>query len=209
MNPSAFSSESFDVNVPRADGTCWTLLANAKLVARNSTGAVKILDVTTGSVSISAFLSGYIAALGMLANDVTGFPVELRVYGASAKANGIDRFSISRSREEAVDLLNAMYSKMFVEKFRKIVPIKLLAENLANPYDLSEKLSGRYGPWSFFAGRKMFDVKSKDVSGYNDKDNRKFALEWQEAVDTMKSLMPDFSDAFKPKESSSAKKGKK
>jgi len=48
----------------------------------------------------------------------------------------------------------------------------------------------------------------KEVSGYSDRDNRKFAAEWLDAAQTMKNLMPDFADAFKPKEKSSGKKRK-
>ncbi|MBP5246812.1 MAG: exodeoxyribonuclease V subunit gamma [Fibrobacter sp.] len=205
-----YSSESFDVNVPRSDGSLWTLVASAKIVAKDSSGNVEILDVTKGSVSISKYLSSYIAALGMIADGRATSPVTLRVYGESL-VKGVDmQYQVLRSKEDAVDLLNAMYEKMFVHKFRKIVPIKLLTEKFSNPYELNSLLTvQRGGPWDYFAGRKMFDVKQKEVSGYDDLDNKKFAQEWLDAVKTMKSLMPDFAKAFAPKESSSGKRGKK
>jgi len=200
-----FSSESFEVNIPRSNGSCWTLIAKAKLVKKTSSGTVTLYDVTEGSASVSKFLSNYIAALGMISGELTDFPVDLRIYDGKLEPIG---YKISRTKEEAVDLLNAMYDKMFVEKFRKIVPISLLAEKFANPYELNNKLMIDRGAWAYFAGKKMFDAKLKEVSGYSDRDNRKFATEWLDAVKTMQALMPDFAEAFKPKEKSSGKKGK-
>lgn len=200
-----FSSESFEVHIPRPNGSCWTLMAKAKIVEKFSSGSVILYDVTKNTAQVSKFLSNYIAALGMIAGDLSNSPVDLRIYDGQLS---LVNFKIARSKDEAVALLNAMYDKMFVEKFRKIVPISLLAEKLASPYELNRLLMSDLGAWAYFAGKKMFDVKLKEVSGYSDRDNRKFAAEWLDAVQTMKNLMPDFADAFKPKEKSSGKKRK-
>ena len=117
---------------------------------------------------------------------------------------------MTRTQSGAVGLLNRLYEKMFVEGYRKIVPIQLLMENFKNIFALNDKLLGSKGPWEYFAGRHIFDARTEDVSGFNDQDSKRFAVEWNEAVLMMKNLMPDLAEAFQPKEKkTNAKKGKK
>jgi len=191
-----FSSENFEVNIPWNEQTSWTLLANAKIVAKNALGDVKLFEVTNGSASVEKALSNYMVALGMIAKGLVaeGTSVELRILDGDLK------FLVTRTQSGAVELLNALYKKMFVEGYRKVVPIKLLTETVKNVYDLNNRVLGQKGAWEYFAGRHVFDVRTQDVSGFNDKDPKKFAEEWTAAVNEMKSLMPDLAEAFQGKE---------
>ena len=213
-----FSAENFEVNIPREGHVSWTLLANVKIVAKNALNNVKLFEVTSGFASVGKALSNYIAALGMIAKGLVAenVPVELRTLDANAldgKESKNAKFLVTRTQSGAVELLNALYKKMFVEGYRKVVPIKLLTERVENVYDLNNRVLGQKGAWEYFAGRHVFDVRTQDVSGFNDKDPKKFAEEWTAAVNEMKSLMPDLAEAFLPKEkaakNSASKKGKK
>ena len=210
-----FSSENFEVNIPREGHASWTLLSSVKIVARHCSGAVKLIDVTRGFASVSKVLSNYIAALGMIAKGLVAenIPVELRILDKNSldgKESKNAKFLVTRTRSGAVDLLNRLYEKMFVEGYRKIVPIQLLMENFKNIFALNDKLLGSKGPWEYFAGRHIFDARTEDVSGFNDQDSKRFAAEWNDAVSMMKNLMPDLAEAFQPKEKKTdAKKGKK
>ena len=210
-----FSSENFEVNIPREGHASWTLLSSVKIVARHCSGAVKLIDVTRGDALVSKVLSNYIAALGMIAKGLVAenVPVELRILDKNSldgKESKNAKFLVTRTRSGAVDLLNRLYEKMFVEGYRKIVPIQLLMENFKNIFALNDKLLGSKGPWEYFAGRHIFDARTEDVSGFNDQDSKRFAAEWNEAVLMMKNLMPDLAEAFQPKEKkTNAKKGKK
>ena len=210
-----FSSENFEVNIPREGHASWTLLSSVKIVARNCSGAVKLIDVTRGFASVSKVLSNYIAALGMIAKGLVAenVPVELRILDKNSldgKESKNAKFLVTRTQSGAVGLLNRLYEKMFVEGYRKIVPIQLLMENFENIFALNDKLLGSKGPWEYFAGRHIFDARTEDVSGFNDQDSKRFAAEWNDAVSMMKNLMPDLAEAFQPKEKkTNAKKGKK
>ena len=210
-----FSSENFEVNIPREGHASWTLLSSVKIVARNCSGAVKLIDVTRGFASVSKVLSNYIAALGMIAKGLIAenVPVELRILDKNSldgKESKNAKFLVTRTQGGAVGLLNRLYEKMFVEGYRKIVPIQLLMENFENIFALNDKLLGSKGPWEYFAGRHIFDARTEDVSGFNDQDSKRFAAEWNDAVSMMKNLMPDLAEAFQPKEKKTvAKKGKK
>lgn len=210
-----FSSENFEVNIPREGHASWTLLSSVKIVARNCSGAVKLIDVTRGFASVSKVLSNYIAALGMIAKGLVAenVPVELRILDKNSldgKESKNAKFLVTRTQSGAVGLLNRLYEKMFVEGYRKIVPIQLLMENFENIFALNDKLLGSKGPWEYFAGRHIFDARTEDVSGFNDQDSKRFAAEWNDAVSMMKNLMPDLAEAFQPKEKKTvAKKGKK
>lgn len=193
-----FSSLPLEVNIPRGEGF-WTLSANIKILAKNSNKMV-LINIAKDT-STKHFLYNYISALAIIADGsiLENRSIEIQVLAEKNKSNA---YPIEATPEAARNLLNEIYKKMYVEKYQKIIPIRLLNESIQTPMDFSNKLKEKECSWNHFSGKDLFDERNPDISGFSINN---FLEDWNEAKKMMINLMPHLNSAFEEKSSTKGK----
>lgn len=196
-----FSSADWNFRSERLDILLkdWTLTGLARILAeeKENQNRLVLVEVKEKNFSVASFLSGYVLALGLLAAkrctqvSVCLFAPDMKILEMTVDA------------EEAAKRLNLLYEKMYVEKYRKIVPLSLYGDKeMKTPRLLGEKLKQA---WKYFDGKNLFDLP-RILSGFSE-DN--FEKEWNEAKTEMLALMPEIGTFMKQAEMEKTTKGKK
>lgn len=201
-----FRSEKLDVLLKS-----WTLVGAASILAeeKKSKNRLVLVEVKEKNFKVASFLSGYVLALGLLAaKRCTQVSVCLFVSGEQKKKDEITfdlkTIEIAVDAEEAANRLNFLYEKMYVEKYRKIVPLSLHGDKeIKTPRLLGEKLKN--DAWKYFSGKNLFDAQ-RILSGFSEEN---FEQEWNEAKREMLALMPEIGSFMQQVEMEKAAKGKK
>ncbi len=201
-----FRSEKLDVLLKE-----WTLTGLARILAeeRGNPNRLVLVEVKEKNFKVASILSGYILALGLLAaKRCTQVSVCLFVSGGQKKKDEIafdlKTLEIAVDAVEAANRLNLLYAKMYVEKYRKIVPLSLYEDKeIKTPRLLSKKLENA---WKYFDGKDLFDLHRKGFSGFSEDD---FEREWNEAKKEMFVLMPEINAFMRQEEAEKASKSKK
>ena len=138
-------------------------------------------------------LGGYISALALLAglgqDDQDEYEICMYVVGCkdgAAQAQDVKEMR-GVTREHALHLLRKIYEEMYVNRYKKCVPYKLLCDEKFKPTKLSalaDKLTGFQGAWQYFSKSDLFDPWT-DI-GYK---QERFETDWQEAVAHQAKLM--------------------
>lgn len=138
-------------------------------------------------------LGGYISALALLASLEPGgqdkYEVCMNVVKCKDGAGIVEEPKIlgGVTRERALRLLQKIYEAMYVERYKKCVPYKLLCDKKFNPTKLSQlydKLLGYNGLWQYFSKAVLFDIWT-DIGFTEDG----FEFEWKEAAEHQVRLM--------------------
>lgn len=181
-----FRSEKLDVLLKD-----WTFTGLARILAeeKGNQDRLALVEVKEKNFSVASFLSGYVLALGLLAgNRCKQVSVCLFVSGE------MKTLEIAVEANEAAKRLNLLYEKMYVEKYRKIVPLSLYGDKeIKTPRLLGEKLKQA---WKYFDGKNLFDL-TRILSGSSEDD---FEREWNEAKMEMLALMPEIDDFMRQEE---------
>ena len=180
------------MEIPLTEGSHgWTLRSKFDWHKKNVDGVHLLFSVKSGDVSNSDFIKLFLDALVIAAAESdpekeTQFV--LRVYSSK---NKVGEKMVSLKRSVAIELLKALYHRCFVENYRKCVPAKMYDEkDLQTFFNYRLKLSGRYGAWSYFDGKNLFDPEKFSGFSY---DN--FVKEWNDAVMEQTNLLdPIWSD---------------
>ncbi len=189
-----FRSERLDVLLKD-----WTLTGLARILAeeKEDQNRLVLVEVKEKNFSVASFLSGYVLALGLLAAKCCT-QVSVCLFAPDMKI-----LEMTVDAEEAAKRLNLLYEKMYVEKYRKIVPLSLYGDKeMKTPRLLGEKLKQA---WKYFDGKNLFDWP-RILSGFSE-DN--FEKEWNEAKTEMLALMPEIGTFMKQAEMEKTTKGKK
>ena len=134
-------------------------------------------------------LTGYITSLLLLASqpesDTSEYSITLNAAVLSEGQAKIKHQKYKATPEFARAILNKIYNAMFISRFNKSAPAKLVQNDFKKNDDeqlsfqnFKNKLIDSYnnGEWQYFSKRKLFDL-DKDI-GYS---HEKFAEEWQTA----------------------------
>ena len=138
-------------------------------------------------------LNSYITALCLMLYYIDSEnkqeEIKVNLYNKDKKQVLILAGSFSAEAYKAEEVFNKIIKKMFVEKYQKCVPYKIIADDLNKVYALSfvkfiEKLkSESMGVWGFFDNKKLFEPeKDCGFSEYN------FKKEWKKEVDNQREL---------------------
>lgn len=140
------------------------------------------------------FLAPYIHALALICEaGQKNEPIpDVTIECFSAKKWQAKR--VMQTPEKAAELLENLYRKMFAvqegendNRYSKVIPIDLIDNDKIQSYDdYIKSFRGDHTPWSYFAGRKLFDIEK--VCGFTEEN---FNTLWPEEVTAMKNLAPD------------------
>lgn len=209
FHDAVFCTRNLEVEIPQTGASLnWTLSGTVRLCAK-SDDKILLVDVKK-SAEPKAFISNYVAALGLLASGESN-ACTVAVFGADKdEPMTVD---ISLSKEKARERLNAIYGEMFVKNFRKLVPFSLLYGKTVSSYAELIKES-KDKDIKYFAAKDLLDCRRESVGGYSTKGAKKGEPwgEWEKAKESMKSLMPEiisFAETQKEQKSSGNKKGGK
>jgi exodeoxyribonuclease V gamma subunit len=156
----------------------WTLRSKLDWHQVLADGTHLLFSVKSGSVFNTDFIKLFldallIAAAKQGAESTTHF--ELRMF-SSRKEDVQKEFTIDRN--DAVLRLKKIYHRCFVENYRKCVPAKMYDERDMQTFvSYRSKLAGKFGAWSYFDGKNLFDPEK--FSGFS-RDN--FLNDWNDAV---------------------------
>ena len=156
----------------------WTLRSKLDWHQVLADGTHLLFSVKSGSVFNTDFIKLFldallIAAAKQGAESTTHF--ELRMF-SSRKEDIQKEFTIDRN--DAVLRLKKIYHRCFVENYRKCVPAKMYDERDMQTFvSYRSKLAGKFGAWSYFDGKNLFDPEK--FSGFS-RDN--FLNDWNDAV---------------------------
>jgi len=175
----------------------WTLLGQIPLFAQN-THAIHLI-ATVSSISQRHFLSPYIQALALICEfgQKSEAVPDITIECISTRNREVKQ--IKQTPEQATELLENLYQKMFVEqtcengkRYSKVIPIDFISNDDIQTYDDYIKAFGNKNtsPWTYFAGRKLFDIEK--VCGFTEED---FSTLWPEETETIKNLTPDLWDS--------------
>lgn len=146
------------------------------------------------SVSIGKYLKPYIAALGLLAS---GKMKKVSLFVAAGNEMDEEDFEsklvqMKLDANAAIELLDEIYRKAFVECWKKVLPIELISKKFESLADLKFALDdgNDHGSWCNFAGKDLFIDDLEKCSGYLPGDD--FAAEWSKACDLQKKLLACF-----------------
>ncbi|WP_290722711.1 exodeoxyribonuclease V subunit gamma [Fibrobacter sp. UBA2449] len=156
----------------------WTLRSKLDWHNELANGTHVLFSVKSGDISNTDFTKLFLDALLIAAansNDADGIPFELRVFSSKNKV-AEKKFSIDR--RGAMQRLKIIYHRCYVENYRKCVPAKMYTEGDMQTFsNYRLKLAGKYGPWSYFDGKNLFDPEK--FSGFSHED---FSKDWEIAV---------------------------
>ena len=160
------------------DSHSWTLRSKLDWHQVMADGTHRLFSVKSGSVSNTDFTKLFLDALLIAAakqdpDSVT--PFELRIFSSK---NEVVKKEFFIDRKDAVLRLKQIYHRCFVENYRKCVPAKMYDERDVQTFvSYRTKLAGKFGAWSYFDGKNLFDPEK--FSGFS-RDN--FLNDWNDAV---------------------------
>ena len=170
----------------------WILMGQIPLLVRDE-HTVHLISMAS-SIHQRHFFAPYIHALALICEagqknepvpDVTIECFSLKKWLAKR---------VSKTPEQAVELLENLYQKMFAaqegengDRYSKVIPIDLIDSDKIQTYDdYIGIFGGQSSPWNYFAGRKLFDIEK--ICGFTEEN---FNTLWPEEVTVMKNLAPD------------------
>ena len=180
------------MEIPLTEGTHgWTIQSKFDWHKVFEDGSHLLFSVKSGDISNTDFTKLFLDALVIAAAETDSKKeslFSLRVY-SSKKKIGVKH--VAFTREAAIARLKSIYRRCFVENYRKCVPAKMYTENdLQNFSNYRLKLAGRYGAWSYFDGKNLFDPEK--FSGFSYEN---FVKDWETAIMEQTGLLdPIWSD---------------
>ena len=145
-------------------------------------------------------ISGYITSLLLLAaqpdNDKNVYDINLHVLVFTQDTASIpEPENFKATPADARSILNEIYKAMFIDQYKKSVPLSLIQEEFKGVYkkqfifsfnQFKDKLQSDYGhtEWTYFSKKKLFDLDS-DL-GYTDET---FDAKWSKAKKHQKQLI--------------------
>jgi hypothetical protein len=160
------------------DSHSWTLRSKLDWHQVMADGTHRLFSVKSGSVSNTDFTKLFLDALLIAAakqdpDSVT--PFELRIFSSK---NEVVKKEFVINRNDAVLRLKQIYHRCFVENYRKCVPAKMYDERDVQTFvSYRTKLAGKFGAWSYFDGKNLFDPER--FSGFS---RENFLNDWNDAV---------------------------
>ena len=167
------------VEVSLSEGShSWTLRSKLDWHQVMADGTHRLFSVKSGSVSNTDFTKLFLDALLIAAakqdsESVSHF--ELRIFSSK---NEVVKKEFFIDRKDAVLRLKQIYHRCFVENYRKCVPAKMYDERDVQTFvSYRTKLAGKFGAWSYFDGKNLFDPER--FSGFS---RENFLNDWNDAV---------------------------
>lgn len=165
----------------------WKLVGDIAIIAENEK-EIHIIDITNmDTIKNKQFVSGYVAALGLLSQDEDfDKDVFVDVFAKNKKGNAITAsMKIDTSVYSAKMILADFYDKAFIRREHRVIPFDLIpSEELDYEKYINSFVSGN--SWKYFTAARLFSII--DECGFSPD---RFREEWEDAVLEHKGLMAD------------------
>ena len=179
-------SQDIDYIFEEEKSRAWTLSGTANIIANNN-DEVHIIDlVTSNDIKPKNYLNAYILSLLY----ITIYNKNRVCIDLFAKSH-FDSININLDSKKAIEYLNNIFKKVFIDNYHKVLPINLFKpEKKDEELDYQtylNKFEGEYeNPWAFFSAEKLFDVK--EVCGFSEDF---FHSEWEDEMNKQLDLFPE------------------
>lgn len=166
----------------------WTLSGNIPILAhsKDCDSVFHIIEIVSKN-SLGKSLSPYLAAVALKAE--TGTDVDFFLFCDKESKNIL----ISQTKGSAINLLQKIYEKAYIQKYAEILPLDLFdlkKDKLNSIDDLKYNLSQT--SWKYFAEKDLFDLDdllSKKIGGEKSKGD--FRSKWDNEKKAQWELIPD------------------
>ena len=177
---------SLETRTDTNENDFWNLSAEAKILAKNKNDyqEITLIDFKSkNEITPKDFLTNYILALSLLTKSEAN-KISLCLF-YNEKNPTIAEIEIRETKEEAIRILNQIYAKMFIEKYKKLIPMDLDIKDIETFDAFQNKL--KKSNYQYFKGKDLFKNAKTELFGFSGID---FKTELKNAEQEIWNLMP-------------------